>query len=315
MQYILFILLIFSISLSAKGVKAGTIIKNQASMSFTLHKKRHTVKSNISKSIVDQVVDVELSWMDGSEVAISEGERKKVLTFKILNSGNYKDRFNLSLREILNRSGFRLQKSKIYIDRNHNLRFDSYDRVRKTISLNEDESGVVFVVSSLGKKVEAKNRDEAIVELRAVSKKGGSGERGHIYPRKGVKRVDVIDGVSGGIARSEGIYRFLKANVVLNKDVYQEESGDIVVRINVTVEGDGIAKKVKVIDEIPDETIYIKNSLKLDEKYISDKKDSDEGRYKRRYKNHPAKIFFNLGDISSMEHHIISYRLKIKEEE
>ena len=100
--------------------------------------------------------------------------------------------------------------------------------------------------------------------------------------------------------------------MILQKSVKQDDKGIITVTLDISVDGDGVVKNVKIEDEIPNETIYIKNSLTLNGRGLTDKKDGDEGRYKRRYKNRKAKIFLNLGDMDISSHYIAKYRLRVR---
>jgi len=299
-------------SLYAKGVSAGTVIKNSASLSFSIEDERYQIKSNVDKSVVDQLVDVKVSWMDTKPIAVSSGEKKKVLSFKVLNSGNGRDKFRLFADTIEYKSDFSVARKVIYFDRNHNYRLDSGDRVRKTYALNADEEQMFFVVSTIKKDTSVSSGSESFINFRAVSTVGGSGEAGRIHPRRGVKKVDAVDGFSGGISEDEGSYKLLIANVVLAKSVREDVLGIIAVNIDVHVEGEGSVKKVKIVDEIPNETRYVKNSLALDGMSLSDQKDGDQGRYKRKYLSRKAQILMSLGELDTSSHHTITYNLRIR---
>ncbi len=310
----LIILLFFSQYSNAKGVKAGTIIKNRATLSYTFSKKRYTIKSNQAKSVVDQIVDVALSWMDTAPVNVSSNENDSLLRFQIVNSGNGFDRFRLFAKKLKYKSHFQIKKIKLYVDTNKNGVFDSEDHPQKTIKLKADEKRFIFLSSKIAQNRKVANRSLSYIELKAVSKLGGSSKPGTIYRAKGIKGVDVIDGLSGGVAEVEGSYKFLKAKVRLKKRVYLDKNGDIVVKLSLLVEGRGRVRRVKIRDLIPKKTRYIKNSILLDNKALTDRKDSDEAYYKRARKRALAKIFFHLGDLVAGDSHEIEYRLRIKEE-
>jgi hypothetical protein len=313
MKFIIIMILFFNISsLYAKGVSAGTVIKNSASLSFSIEDERFQIKSNVNKSVVDQLVDVKVSWMDTTAITVSAGEKKKVLSFMVLNSGNGRDKFRLFADSIGYKSDFTVARKVIYLDRNHNYRFDSADRVRKTYALNADQEQMFFVVSTIKKDTSIPSGSDSFINFRAVSTVGGSGETGRIHKRRGVKKVDAIDGFSGGISEDEGAYKLLVANVVLAKDVTEDAQGIITVSIDVRVVGEGSVKKVNIVDEIPNETIYIKNTLQLDGMSLSDQKDGDQGRYKRKYLSRKAQILMSLGELDTSSHHTITYNLRIR---
>jgi hypothetical protein len=313
MKFVIIMILFLNISiLYARGVSAGTVIKNSASLSFSIEDEKFKIKSNVNKSVVAQLVDVKVSWMDIRAITVSAGEKKKVLSFKVLNSGNGKDKYRLFADTVDYKSDFRVEKKVIYLDFNHNYRFDSEDRVRKTYELDADQAQMFFVVSTIKEDAKVESGSDSYINFRAVSYIGGSGIAGRIHKRAGVNKVDAVDGFSGGISEDEGAYKLLLANVVLAKNVTEDAQGIITVSIDVHIEGEGIARRVKIVDAIPDETIYIKNSLTLDGMSLSDQEDGDQGRYKRKYKSRKAQILMSLGDLDVSSHHTITYNLKIR---
>jgi hypothetical protein len=312
MKFIIMILFFGHSFIFAKGVSAGTVIRNSASLSFRVENESFKIKSNVNESVVAQLVDVKVSWMDTAAIAVSAGERKKVLSFKVLNSGNGRDKFRLTADTVAYKSDFSVEKKLIYLDQNNNYRFDSEDRARKTYTLEADQEQMFFVVSTIKDDADVPSGSDSFINFRAVSSVGGSGIAGRIHKRAGIKDVDAVDGFSGGISEDEGSYKLLVANVVLAKDVSEDTQGIITVAIDVRVVGFGSVKKVKIVDEIPDETIYVKNSLALDGMSLSDQEDGDQGRYKRKYKSRKAQILMSLGELDTSSHHTITYNLRIR---
>ncbi len=312
MKIFLVLSLLLTTLLFGKGVKAGTVITNIATLDYKMGDKDYHTKSNIQKSVVAQLIDVKVSWLDAQDITVVSGDKKRALVFKVLNSGNGVDRFNLIKEYLEHKSDFKPERSRVFLDINKNYYLDSHDRVRKTVTLQPDDEQLVFIVCDIGMQQDTQNDEKAYYSLKAVSRKGGSGVSGIVHRKKGVKKVDAIDGLSGGIGEDEGDYKFLKATLILQKSVEQDDDENITVTLDISVDGEGAVKNVKIVDEIPDETIYIKNSLKLNDISLTDKKDGDEGRYKRRYKNKKAKIFFNLGDMDVMSHYIAKYRLRVR---
>ncbi|HIP60172.1 MAG TPA: hypothetical protein EYH01_07085 [Campylobacterales bacterium] len=313
MKYIVIIIFFFNLSTAfAKGVRAGTVIQNSAMLSFSLEEEEFIIKSNVAKSVVDQLIDVKVSWMDTRPMVVSLGERQRVLTYKVLNSGNGRDRYTLLAQELNYKSEFSLEEKRVYLDANDNYRLDASDPQRKTVTLDEDREQLVFVVSKIGDALTASSGSQNFVNLKALSRIGGSGEKGKIYIGRGIDGVDVVDGFSGGVSEDEGSYKLLIANVILNKDVSIDNDGIITVSVLVTVGGEGSVKDVNIVDEIPNETIYVKNSLLLDGGALTDQDDSDQGRYKRKYKERKAQILMSLGELDISSTHTITYSLKIR---
>ena len=312
MKYFIIFILFVNVSLYAKGVSAATVIENRATLDFSIENETFSIQSNIDRSIVEQLLDVSVSWMDTKEVAVSKGDKKRVLTYKIVNSGNGEDRYTLIAEDLAYKSEFETEVKKVYIDMNNNLHFDANDHERKTITLDADEENLVFLVASIDEDLNATSLSRNFVNLKAISRRGGSGERGQIHLNRGVGGVDAVDGLSGGVSEDEGIYQLLIANVILNKSVTTDENDLLKVTIDVGVEGDGIAKNVELEDQIPHEVIYVKNSLTLDDIPLTDKDDTDAGRYKRKYLKRKALIMMDLGDLDALSHHVIKYNLRLR---
>ena len=313
MKFFIIMIVFLNLTLAfAKGVSAGTVISNTASLSFSLEDEVYQVRSNVDKSVVAQLVDLKVAWLDTKSIAVSSGEKKKVLSFNVLNSGNGKDNLRLFADSVAYKSDFSVEKKVIYLDSNNNYRFDTADKVRKTYTLNADQEQMFFVVSTIKKDTSVTSGSECFINFRAVSRVGGSGKKGQLHVKRGVDKVDAIDGFSGGISEDEGSYKLLIANVVLTKNATEDAQSVITVSIDVTVKGEGLVQNVKIVDEIPDETLYVKNSLALDGMSISDQNDGDQGRYKRKYKSRKAQILMSLGDLDVSSHHTITYNLTIR---
>jgi len=304
MKYVVIIIFVINLStLFAKGVSAGTVIQNSATLSFSLEAETFSIESNVEKSVVAQLIDVKVSWMDTRAVLVSEGEKDKVLTYKVMNNGNGKDRYRLVADELDYKSEFALKKRKVYLDTNNNFRFDNSDRERKGVTLEADKEQLVFVVSKIDKGLLVSSGSQSFMNLKAISQVGGSGKKGTVHERKGVDGVDAVDGFSGGMSEDEGSYKLLSANVILKKNVTIDKDGLILVYLTVTVGGEGSVKDVNIVDEMPHQTKYVPRSLKLDSRFLS-----DQGRYKKKR----AQVLVSLGELDISSYHTISYNLRVK---
>jgi len=299
------ILVTLQIILYAKGVDAGTVIENRATLSYSFEGKTRTLKSNIAKSIVAQLIDPKVSWIDLSEVGVLSGEKNRVLSFIVENSGNGKDSFSLSTQTQEYRSKFFPKKRLIYIDSNQNSRFDIQDKIVDSIKLDADEQRLIFVVSDISQKVTLEGDPKSYITLRATSKIGGSGKRGKVHPKAGVRGVDAIDGINGGIAEDVGVYKLLKSNVLLKKSVKKVAKDSFLVVVDLQIVGKSAIKDLLIEDKIAKETTYVKNSLTLDERHLSDQKDGDEGYILED--GNISKVIVNLSKQNCSAKHKIAY--------
>ena len=109
----IFLILLFSSTIIyAKGVSAGTQIFNIAHLKYTMDNENFTISSNRVVDMVDMVSNLRLSCMESVPILVSNGSYKNILRFKISNSGNAQD--NFELKSIRN-STININSSKIFL--------------------------------------------------------------------------------------------------------------------------------------------------------------------------------------------------------
>jgi len=269
----------------AKGVLAGTEISNFATLEYEIDGILYTADSNTITDKVDQVLDVSVVWNDTAPIIVSSGESDRILTFKVTNTGNGDDTFNLTYDIANPSSDFIVTNPRIFIDTNHNGLFDiSIDQEQYNITLAADAFFTIFLVSDMP--VESYiNGSISSNALEAKSTIGGSGAPGTIYPGKGTDGVFAVDGMSGGVDKDWGKYEMSNdLGVKLTKSATHdgtEVSTGTIVRYNIVVElqASGSADNLIITDAIPAGTTYVAGSLKLDSVSLTDASDSDSGRF------------------------------------
>jgi len=317
-SFIMIALLLSASFLHAKGVSAGTVIENSATLSFSVQDEDFSLESNIVRDVVSQLIDVKVSWMDTRAIAVSKGDKGRVLTFKVINSGNGSDSFALQSEQAGGHSDFETKKNKIYIDSNDNLKLDKNDKKVSTIRLKEDETALLFISSNIVQKTSAISGSKSFVSLKATSLRGGSGKRGTLHKGEGINGVDAIDGIGGGVGSESGVYKLLNTNVHIEKSVYRDGSvaehflvGSILtVKIDITIQGEGTVDRLIVGDKLPEDVEYIKNSLRIDGKLLTDVRDEDRGTYLSIEKK--MTCFFKK--LKSSSKHTMSYKVKVKKD-
>ncbi len=275
MKFLLVFMLLFLSVLNAKGVRAGTIIKNQATIDFSLvGGASFSLKSNEVKNVVSQVLNPILLWQDSEDVDIYEGAKDKVLKLSLRNDGNGKDDLKFSLKEDSSLSSF-VESMGIYIDTNQNGYFDEEDNLVKSIKLEPDEKRDIFLVSSLKKSV-LTSQKKLNVEVDAVSKLGGSGIKGKVHKNRGENGVDAIDGINGGVAKRDVYYSLKSCMPYITKEVkYYKKQRYYLVSLYINFDGNGRVGTVHIEDRVPRGLSYQKGSIRVNERYQSDKKDND----------------------------------------
>jgi len=298
-------LFIFNQVAFAKGVKAATVIESMATLSYSIGEKKELVKSNVSKIVVAQLIDLVVSWSDLDEVVVNSGEKFKILSFRVKNIGNGKDKISLLGNILKYKSDFLPKGVSIYIDENDNLNFDSKDRQKKSLELEADEEKMVYLVCDIEKKRDLKSSDKSYIALKAVSLTGGSGIKGKVHKNSGIDGVDAVDGLSGGVGEDVGILVYKDINLDIKKELnYDPKSGLITVLLHLSSSNSGSFKDVNVDDFIPKQTMLVDGSLMFDDRTIS--------RCKSDIYKGSKRLSLDIGDIDSSQEHTITYKLKIK---
>ena len=306
--------IIFHSNIFAKGVSAATMISSSVSLTFSVDNIEHTIRSNTTMDIVEQLLRVKVVSLDAQNVLLKEGASDSILSFKVSNSGNGFDNYKLSFYHN-EKSMFEMKNIKIYIDSNNNFFFDEEDQIGDNISLLEDESKVIFIVSDIPNDFKIMDGSSSVIILKAVSTIGGSGIRGEVHKKKGVKGVDAIDGIDGGVGEAEGSYLFrLDNEVLLTKYASSHDarliSGSIIsYEINVSIAKDSMVWNLEVSDDIPKYTMYERDSLTLNGVSLSDEYDDSDIGYFDCNKN---SIVLEFGCLKYPSIQNIKFNVRIK---
>ena len=327
---IIFVLLLTACYLLAKGTTAGTVINNIATLDFVVDDQQQHIQSNVASDTVAQLIDLHIDALDTQPVRLLTSEILPPLSFQITNTGNGPDRIELSYL-LDDTSDFTVDDLAIYIDSNNNRQFDENDKQTTQFSLAEDEHQTFFllsketivshIVNNPGKylpKTSHKQSSQCIVDIKARSLIGGSGIRGKIHPKKGIKGVDAVDGEFGGVVQSKGIWEYkaskslqIKQTSTVHNQFGNSEpiSGAVITyHIETYAPPNVSAKEVVYKNPIPKNTTYVKNSLRLNQKKLTDCKDSDKGTYDD--KNNL--IIVDIGSVMEKQTQTIEFQVKIK---
>lgn len=280
-KYIVIMMLFGTIiNLYGVGVHAGTVIVNQATLSFEVLDTSYEIKSNKTKDVVDQILDVEVKWLDTQAVSVSDGTKSALLAFKVTNTGNGNDDFMLYAQNDLS-DDFDVHDMH-FIDKKKNT-------MKPRLELKADKSKVLFVLSDMPSLKKRYQNDTSKVILKAISKRGGSGVIGKIHPRKGIRGTDAIDGAKGGIGLAYGTYKIennqgliIKKRVLVHNayGTHEPIKGAVLTYIlKLSLPKGKNACAIKMVDMIPKHTKYVHQSIKLGSHILSDDYDKDQGAF------------------------------------
>ncbi len=282
--------LVVSTPLYALGTPAGTLINNIAQASYLDGGITPvTIQSNMTQLRIDEVIDLNLSVVGAQPAPVAIDGQPRVMTFRLVNSGNGPEQFVLSADDAIGGNMFTPGISFIALDRDANDRFDAlidtpYRPGVDDPLLAADQGLTLFVVSPLnGTPTEGAR---AAIELTARAQ-SGSGTTGQHLAGKGAAGGDAILGLSGGMARARGSFLVSSSLPKLEKSVsVQNSSGQnqpvpgaiLTYQITADLRAAAVATPI-VEDAIPAGTIYENGSMTLNGQPLTDADDSDAGHF------------------------------------
>lgn len=293
----------------AAGTAAGTSIQNTAQVSYDIGGAPVTTSSNATTLLVAEIVNVNLATLTGS-VSVSPGAANQVLQFRLTNTGNGPEQFQLTPNSTIVGDNFDpvLASSSVYFDTDGTSGFSPDDTLyvpgSNDPTLNADASIVVLVLNDIPTGLA--NGAIGRSEVSAASNTGGvSGAVGQVYAGQGVGGVDAVLGNTAGRANGNGQYvagsislSAVKSQVITNSfgNAQPVPGATITYQIVITPSGTGTATATSFSDAIPANTTYTPGSLLLNGVVLSDAADSDVGQY---LASPTARVTVGLGDLTA----------------
>lgn len=274
---------------SFASTAAGTIISNVATISFSQGQTQgFMLTSQPASFTVNELIDVQLTWIDTSQVSVSTPDYRKVLTFKLTNTGNNTQNYTLSANPNVGGGNFNpIQNgNSIYIENNLQSGLEltgSYqDTVYSqgsTITLNSGESKLIYLVYDIPANLAIGNKGYA--QISAISTTQGinsNTKAGTILQIP--NQQDILVGYSGGHSVATGNYLVNNLQVVATKTVIatKDPQGGTTVtsqsiltyQISVVISGTGTAKNLTINDTLPSQEDYIPNTMTLNNVALPD---------------------------------------------
>lgn len=306
---ILLLLLSFLTSaIYAKGTLAGTTVQNRADIVYSLGGVDYNLSTNIDSFVVDQIVDIGISWQDNSAVEAGAGDNASVLTFLLTNQGNGDDNISLAYDHNTTSSSFIPLNPLIYIDSNANGIYDpTIDQIISNITLAADANATLFIVSDIpDSNLSAGSSSFDSISATSTTSANQSADR--------QDEVDVV--VRTGTDEAEGEYRvrdyFLRSVKLsaVRSDDNQTHTGSIITyTIDLSIGGNSAGRTISGVvleDVIPIGTVYQAGSLRLDGINLSDPADGDAGSYDG------SKIRVDVGTLSGAIHKKVEFDVQVQ---
>jgi uncharacterized repeat protein (TIGR01451 family) len=270
------------------GTPAGTELGSQAVMTYTQGSSTFSTTSNLTTVTVNEVLDFVVEWQDAASVPVFAGDVGEPLTFRLQNTGNGIQSFQLTGLSALAGDDFDPDLTDIYLDADGDGAFDATQDSPYVQGVNDPELGadqqvVVFLVCNVPEQPE----ENALGSCKlGVGSTAGYGAPGTVIYGGGDEGTDAIIGLSGGFSDVTGSYQVVTVSVALVKTglVTDPHGGSdpvagavITYTVIVSVSGSGVARDLTFTDALPANTAYIPESLALNQSLLTDDLDADPG--------------------------------------
>lgn len=299
---------------SAAGTPAGTPIENTATASYDDGGSTVTVDSNTVSLIVDELLDIAVTWADPGDVTAAPDEDDVVLAFTVTNGGNGPEPVVLTIDH--NRAGddFDPDAVTLFVDTDGNGVYDAgtdtlYNAGSPPV-LAADESITAFILGDMPSAADGE-RSEVLLTGTAAT---GSGAPGTVFAGQGEGGGDAVVGSTGASDDDSGFYAIVDADLDLTKSATvvdpfggatQVPGAVVTYRLVAEATGSGSLANVTITDSIPADTTYVDDSITLDGTALTDATDADAGAYDG------SAISVALGTIAGGSSNIIEFQVVI----
>ena len=303
------------------AVAPGTAIVNTVMVEYMEGGTKATMTASHT-FLVDRLVDVAVTWQNGSAVQAPAGATQQALLFKVINTGNGGDSYRL-VATTLPGAGqdFTANNCHLFLDQDNNGSYSNGDTTYVPGSNDPAlAAGAAIGVLAMCDIPETANDGRfAAVQLAATSMTL-SGAPGTAAPDPKIPGVTAVVGLTGGTSAITGTYQASNADYLFTSTfIVTDKSGGSVAtngsRITYSLVvtpngGKATGRNLVVTDAMPDFTTYVPGSLTLDAVPLSDASDSDAGDFNI---TKPASISVKLGNVpgTPSNPHTISFQVTI----
>jgi len=268
----------------ALGTSAGTSITNTATVDYTLGSDPtvHTSSASDAFNVVE-IIDVAVTWQDGTNVPVNTPHANAVLSFQITNTGNGPEDFQVST--IFNVSGDDFDPTPalpttLWLESNSTIGLqtsgaspDAPLAMGGSISLSADAVAIIYVLSDIPGSLADTQVGNVQLNADATTPGAAGAAAGTELTGAGVGG-DAMVGSTNADGSAQGSYEVSAPQVTLAKNIVQMvdpyggnqpyTSALVTYRIQVDVTGSGMAQGLVITDVIPVNTTYRAGSITLD---------------------------------------------------
>lgn len=273
---------------AAGETTAGTTINNIATVNYTVGSVAQTPVNSNNNTPTAFVVDkkVDLTVAKGSGVSTVPSATNVGLPFTVSNTGNASDSYTLTAANVASGDNFDASSFALYLDVNGNGSYDSGTdtAISGAVTIARDSSIKVLIVSTIpGTPVNGNTANMTLTATTTSTKTTGA---------ESPTVVDVVfaDAGNNGTETDTNTYTISTATLAVvksatvisdpvNLTTNPKAIPGAVIEYTITVTNSGAqaASAVTLTDNIPANTTYVANSMKLGATSLTDLADADGG--------------------------------------
>jgi len=299
---------LFAAPAFATGTVAGTVIDNTATLDYSVAGvPAAPVTSAPATLVVDELIELTLTWQDGSAVAVSTPDVDDALTFLLTNTGNGDEAFGLTRNNAVagdNYDPTNGTSGAIFLESGLAPGFQASGANADTLyvpgsndpNLAPDAAQIIYVVSNTPSALANGNTGSVRLDVASLtpgaagSPPGTSLSAASSPALAGGKRIAVaVVGAGNAQARAVGTYVVGGLSVIVTKTVLSivdthggnslEPGATITYRVLMTLSGAGTADNLVITDPLPAEVTYVTNSILVNGAARTDAADADNAQF------------------------------------
>lgn len=285
----------------AAGTPAGTPIPNSATLNYSIGGKPAAPVTAVAPVvIVAEVIDVVLTWQDGTPVGVNSPDLGKALSFVLTNTGNGAETFRLVRNNLIAGDQFdptNAATGAIYLESGAQAGFQASGPNADSVYLpgvNDpvlaaDASRAIYLFSGIPAALATGALGNASLTASSTTSGAPGARPGAALAGLGQGGVDAVVGGSRAQASAQGTYIVSGISLMVAKTVVAVRDpmgGSLVMpgsvlsyRVVLTLTGAGIAENFSFADPLPGSTGYLPGSITVDGAARSDALDADNASF------------------------------------
>lgn len=305
----------------AIGTAAGTPITNTVTLDYAVESiAQPAISSNTASVTVDELINVTLTWQDGSPVNVNTPDINDPLQFLLTNTGNGQEAFSLTRNNNLlgdNYNPINGTAGAIFLENGLAPGFQASGPNADTIyisgtndpNLAANASQIIYVVSDTPAALVSGNTGNVSLTTAALTAGVAGSPVGTGFAGLGTGGSTAVTGPTQATATSIGGYIMSGVSANVNKTILSPLSASDLIpgtvmryRITVTVSGAGSVQNMVISDPIPAEVTYVPNSISIGGTARTDAADADNTQFSSNT------VSINLGNVTAPASFVIEFQ-------